>query len=130
MTGMIIPSPALAVWALKFLQKSMMFTPCWPRAGPTGGAGVALPAGMCSFTYPTIFLAMRSLGGPPGLAALLDLQEIELDGGRAPEDGHNNLESGAVLVDLVHDAGEIGEGAVQDEDMITHMDMDIGLRLI
>ena len=27
-----------------------MLTPCWPRAGPTGGAGVALPAGICSFT--------------------------------------------------------------------------------
>src|SRR5262245_31007578 len=61
MTGMIIPSPALAVWALNALQKSMMLTPCWPRAGPTGGAGVALPAGMCSFTYPVIFFAMAAL---------------------------------------------------------------------
>ena len=32
-------------------------SPCWPRAGPTGGAGVALPAGICSFTYPVIFCA-------------------------------------------------------------------------
>ena len=38
---MIIPSPIFAVWALNALQKSMMFTPCWPKAGPTGGAGVA-----------------------------------------------------------------------------------------
>ena len=25
-----------------------MLTPCWPSAGPTGGAGVAFPAGICS----------------------------------------------------------------------------------
>ena len=44
-------SPAwLAVLALKFLQKSMMFTPCGPSAVPTGGAGVALPAEICNFT--------------------------------------------------------------------------------
>jgi len=32
------------VFALNALQKSMIVTPCWPSAGPTGGAGVALPA--------------------------------------------------------------------------------------
>jgi hypothetical protein len=36
----------------------MMFTPCWPSAGPTGGAGVALPAGMCNLMYPVIFFAI------------------------------------------------------------------------
>src|ERR1700688_1942500 len=53
------------VRALKFLQKSMMLTPCWPSAGPTGGAGVASPAGICSFTYPVIFFAivLASLAG-------------------------------------------------------------------
>ena len=48
-TGRMSPS-WLPVWALKPLQNSMMLTPCWPRAGPTGGAGLALPAGICSFT--------------------------------------------------------------------------------
>src|ERR1700736_3772877 len=47
-----------AVLALKFLQKSMMLTPCCPSAGPTGGAGVASAAGICSLTYPVIFLAI------------------------------------------------------------------------
>ena len=55
-----------------------MFTPAWPRAGPTGGAGVALPAGTCSFTILVIFFAMllhllfryvecgfRAVTGPP-----------------------------------------------------------------
>ena len=39
-TGIIVPSLPW-VCALKALQNSMMFTPCWPSAGPTGGAGFA-----------------------------------------------------------------------------------------
>ena len=42
-TGMTIPSWD-AVFALKALQNSMMFTPCCPSAGPTGGEGFAFPA--------------------------------------------------------------------------------------
>ena len=45
-----MPSGSFAVLALNCLQKSMMFTPCGPSAVPTGGAGVALAAGNCSFT--------------------------------------------------------------------------------
>src|SRR5579862_7056261 len=58
-TGMIIPDCEL-VRALKFLQKSMMLTPAWPSAGPTGGAGVAAPAGICSLICPMTFLAIFS----------------------------------------------------------------------
>src|SRR5256885_1467413 len=47
-TGKIIPSGSLAVLALNCLQKSMMFRPCGPSAVPTGGAGVAFPAGSCN----------------------------------------------------------------------------------
>ena len=35
-----------SVAALYCLQNSMMFTPWGPRAVPTGGAGVAAPAGI------------------------------------------------------------------------------------
>src|SRR5437667_3475295 len=38
------------VFALNCFTKSMMFTPCGPSAFPTGGAGVACPAGTCSLT--------------------------------------------------------------------------------
>src|ERR1700681_3386942 len=58
-TGMMSPSWSLAdVLALNALQNSMMLTPCGPSAVPTGGAGVALPAGICNFTLPVTFLAM------------------------------------------------------------------------
>src|SRR3984893_6227161 len=59
-TGMIRPSWSLPdVLALNALQKSMMLTPCGPRAVPTGGAGVAFPAGICNFTRAVIFFAIR-----------------------------------------------------------------------
>src|SRR5947208_17093680 len=47
-----------AVCALKALQNSMMLTPCWPSAGPTGGAGFAWPPGICSLMSVRTFFAM------------------------------------------------------------------------
>src|SRR5207342_1264944 len=52
--GMIIPRCA-SVAALYALQKSMMLMPCGPSAVPTGGAGVACPAGIWIFTIAASF---------------------------------------------------------------------------
>src|SRR4029453_7893997 len=57
-TGMIVPASCW-VCALNALQNSMMLTPCWPSAGPTGGAGLADPAGICSLMRGRTFFAMR-----------------------------------------------------------------------
>src|SRR5690625_4663368 len=56
--GMGKPGSTCWVWALTALQNSMILAPCWPSAGPTGGLGLAWPAGTWSFTYPLTFLAM------------------------------------------------------------------------
>ena len=54
--------PALSeVLALYSLQNAMMLTPCCPRAGPTGGAGFALPAGKASLINATTFLAIAAV---------------------------------------------------------------------
>ena len=58
-TGMIVPASA-CVCALNALQNSMMLTPCWPSAGPTGGAGLAAPAGIWSLIIVRTFFAMGS----------------------------------------------------------------------
>jgi hypothetical protein len=58
-TGVMRPF-SCAVCALKALQNSMMFTPCWPSAGPTGGAGFACPPGICSLITVRTFLAIVS----------------------------------------------------------------------
>src|SRR5215208_4538284 len=56
-TGIVVPmSPC--VWALNALTNSMMLMPCWPSAGPTGGAGDAWPPGACSLMVVRTFLAI------------------------------------------------------------------------
>src|SRR5258708_24921484 len=59
MTGIVIPCIAW-VCALNDLQNSMIFTPRWPSAGPTGGDGFAAPAGICSLICPVIFFALSA----------------------------------------------------------------------
>ena len=57
-TGMIVPT-CDSVAALYCLTKSMIATPWGPSAVPTGGAGVALPAGIWILTIAaTFFFAM------------------------------------------------------------------------
>src|SRR4051812_31146171 len=58
--------PALSsVAALYCLQNSMVCTPWGPSAVPTGGAGVALPAGSWIFTTATTrLLAIANLSQP------------------------------------------------------------------
>src|SRR5690242_12731886 len=56
-TGRIVPA-SFWVRALNSFTNAMMLMPCGPSAVPTGGAGVACPAGICNFTNPATFLAM------------------------------------------------------------------------
>src|SRR5204862_4238291 len=72
-TGMISPCWP-CVRALKVLQNSMMFTPCWPRAGPTGGAGLAWPAVICSLMTAASFFFF---GGISVLSLVVDVHPAE-----------------------------------------------------
>src|SRR5215208_1439195 len=98
---------SLDVCALNALTNSMMLMPCWPRAGPTGGAGEAWPPGACSLmVVRTFFIDLD----------LLHLIVADLHRGLAAEDRHQNLELGGVLVDLRDLAGEVGKRAGDDLD--------------
>src|SRR5437016_3855326 len=92
-----------AVCALKALQNSMMFTPCWPSAGPTGGAGFAWPPGIWSLMSVRTFLAMS--------VELLHLVECELHRNLALEDVDEHLQLLSVRVDVDDLAVEVGERA-------------------
>src|SRR6058998_3082365 len=108
--------PALsAVFSLYDLVNSTMLMPCGPRAVPTGGAGVALPAGSWRGRTIRIFLA-TGLQGP--FLELLDLQEVKLDRGLAAEDAHQDLDLVALGVDLVDRADELGKRPVGDPDAL------------
>src|SRR5205814_916858 len=93
-TGVIRPF-SCAVCALKALQNSMMLTPCWPSAGPTGGAGLACPPGIWSLMRVRIFFATARV-----LVELLYLIERELNRDLALEDVHEHLELLLVGVDV------------------------------
>src|SRR5262245_20204267 len=134
------------VRALKVLQNSMMLTPCWPSAGPTGGAGFACPAGHCSFTTATTFFAMlsssheceRTPKRPPRVqlfassrlspSRLLDGDVVEHHGRRAPEYLHHHADLLLVRVHLIDEAREVREGAAHDAHALAFLEHDPRLR--
>src|SRR5215831_13958005 len=124
-------SPSSSFWlvrALNCLQNSMMLICAWPRAGPTGGAGVALPAAICSFTEPVTFFAIN-----PFCAALdlfFDLPEFQLDWGRTAEDRNHDLQRLAVLVDLVDHAGKGGKRPFGDSHRLVLLKLHLQLWLV
>src|ERR671935_432126 len=94
-TGTMLPTWD-CVAALYCFTKSMMFTACGPSAVPTGGAGVACPAGSSILmTAATLRRRAGCCGGiwvgrslASGDLELLDLVEGELDRGLPAEDRH------------------------------------------
>src|SRR6188472_3456235 len=132
-------------------MNSMMLMPCWPRAGPTGGAAVAAPAGAWTFSIARIFFAIRSPRGPIGadtplplcvgrrpgsirsgppsvFLELLDLEEVELHGRLAAEDADEHLDLVPLGVHLVDGADEFGERAVLDAHAVALRVLDLELR--
>src|SRR2546430_5259432 len=93
-----------AVCALKALQNSMMLTPCWPRAGPTGGAGLAWPPGIWSLISVRTFFAITSV-------QLLHLVERQLHRNLPLEDVDQHLELLLVRVDVDDLAVEVRKRA-------------------
>src|SRR5438132_12233670 len=120
MTGMMRPACA-CVWALNALQNSMMLTPRWPSAGPTGGLGFAAPAGTCSLISAMTFFMRAS--------RLLHLHEVELHGGGAPEDADQHAQLPLVRLHLLDHAVEVLEGAVDHLHLLALLEEDLGLRL-
>src|SRR3954463_11720384 len=91
------------VCALNALQNSMMLTPCWPSAGPTGGAGFAWPPGICSLMSVRTFFATS--------IQLLHLVEGQLHRHLALEDVDEHLQLLLVRIDVDDFAVEVGERA-------------------
>src|SRR3954468_15419174 len=106
-TGMTFPRMA-SVWALYALQKSMMFTPCGPRAVPTGGAGGAAPACSCTLTSAAIFffggialsLFSRCHDGAPAPATGCHLGDSLTQVSRWTNPALHKLRSGFALLNL------------------------------
>src|SRR3954468_4782874 len=120
------------VWALNALTNSMMLMPCWPRAGPTGGAGEAWPPGACSLMVVRTFF-MSYLRGHPARESerrhrvsdsyLLHLVVAHLDGRLAAEDRYQHLQLARVLVDLGDLTREVRQRAGDDLDGLTDVEL-------
>src|SRR5215470_16428195 len=124
---MINPSWSFAdVFALNALQKSMIFTPCCPRAGPTGGAGVALPAGICNFTWPITFFAINFASG----LRFLYLQEVQFNRRGPAEDSHHYFQCVPVRINLINDSRKARERPVDNFDCFTFFERQFRLWLI
>src|SRR2546425_11273939 len=95
------------VCALNALQNSMMLTPCCPSAGPTGGAGLACPAGICSLIWPVTFFAIAFL-------CLFHLPILQFHWRIAPKNIHRDFQFSTVRFDLLDHPAEIQERPVID----------------
>src|SRR5512135_1607572 len=105
------------VAALKALQNSMMLTPRCPRAGPTGGLGLACPAGICNLISPMTFLAiaLRSFG-----LVTFHLDELEFHGCGSSKDTDQHSQFTLVRFNLFDHAVEIRERAVDHLHVFAH----------
>src|SRR4030095_10779157 len=92
----------------------MMATRWGPIAVPTGGAGVAWPAGIWILTTASTFFLAMGIDFSSLCLELGDLAELELDRRLAAEDVDQHLELELVLVELDDLAREVGERALLD----------------
>src|SRR6185295_10137660 len=111
-----IPAWSFVV-ALNSLQNAMMLTPCWPSAGPTGGAGFACPAGICSLICPTTFFAIS--------LSFFHFPILEFHRRIAAEHVHRHLQFALVRVNLLDHAAEVQERSVVDLDRLPHLEADL-----
>src|SRR5579863_5651829 len=128
--GMTMPT-WLAVRSLYSLQNAIMLTPWGPSAVPIGGAGLALPAGICSFTTALTRFAM--LVTTPQYQSRLNflyLQEIQHHRRFSPEERHQNRDLVAVHVDIADSADKFGERAIDDAHTLTFCETNLGLWLL
>src|SRR6187399_1339610 len=119
---MVMPGISL-VAALNSCTNLPMFTPCWPRAGPTGGLGVAWPPGHCSFTSAVLTRAfaicpsrfVRSPGagipvrGVRSRAYQSHLPVFDVDRRRPAENLDHDADGSLVRMDFVHVPFEVVE---------------------
>src|SRR3954451_9723767 len=102
-----------------------MLLPGGPSAVPTGGAGVAAPAGSWSVRTVRIFFSTWFLlFTQSACLQLFDLEEIQFDWCLSSEDRDEHLDLVALRVDLVDRADELGERAVRDADALTRLEGD------
>src|SRR5918995_4563208 len=116
------------VASLNCRTNSPMFTWAWPKAGPTGGAGLACPPVICNFS-------LRATRRPRPLPIKSSLElgylvEGEFHGRLTPEDGDQHLQPRLVHVDVRDGAGEVRERSSNYLDRLPDLVVDRRLDLL
>src|SRR5581483_3731696 len=117
-TGMIVPT-WLRVDSLYAWTNCMMFTPCCPSAGPTGGAAEACPAGSCSFIFVRTFFAIRAL------LELRDLVERQFYGRLPSKEVEQHRDALLVHVDRGHRPAVSVERAADDTHDLALLELEL-----
>src|SRR5437588_12159288 len=104
---MIIPTWP-AVRSLYSLQNAIMLTPCGPSAVPTGGAGLALPAGICSLTTALTRFAIL-VQTPQNCLDFFHLEKIQYHRCFATEKGNKHRHLVPVHVNITDRANKFGK---------------------
>src|SRR5437588_2048359 len=110
---MIIPTWP-AVRSLYSLQNAIMLTPWGPSAVPTGGAGLAFPAGICSLT--TALTRFAILVQTPqdwfGSLDFLHLEEIQYHRCLAAEKGNKHCHLVSVHINIADRADKFSKRSI------------------
>src|SRR5947209_1863663 len=122
-TGMIVPT-WVRVASLYAWTNCMMFTPCCPSAGPTGGAADAWPAGSCSFIFVRTFFAIRAL------LKLRDLFERQLYRRLPAEQVEQHCHALLVHVDGGHRPAVSVERAADDTHDLALLELELWTRTL
>src|SRR5580704_10629804 len=130
-TGRMSPT-CFWVTALNSLQKAIILTPFCPRAGPTGGAGLAWPAGICSLMVATTSFAIVFNVVIQFLNQLssFNLPIFQLDRSRPAENADRDTQFSAVRINLFHHAALVLEGAVRHLYRLSHLKTNFWLNLV
>src|SRR3989442_15158952 len=96
----------------------MMFPPFCPSAGPTGGAGLAWPAGICSLICPVIFFA---------ILPFLPLPVLQFHRRVTPENVDGHFQFATLGLDFFDHAAEIEKRTVVDLDGFADLKADLRL---
>src|SRR5437773_651364 len=128
-TGSGVPR-ASAVRSLNCLTNWPMLTPCWPSAGPTGGAGVACPPGHWSLICAVTCFAMVFPSRTAAVHRRLAVNLLRLLGAGRPRRladhpldlarRHRRRRPVDASADEIADAGRLAE-EVQDAVVVLHL---------
>src|SRR6185312_6556412 len=130
-----------AVRSLYSLQNAIILTPCGPSAVPIGGAGLAFPAGICSFTTaltrfailfhtPVYFTLIQPHARYNAGLDLLNLKEVQNDRSLTAEKRNQHRHLITIHIYIANSANKLGKWAINHTHTLAFSETDLRLGLL